>query len=74
MSETLTEFEARRQARMQAITTEEIAKEIEDIVDHMSSTDIMAVPGVYELLSEYLNNEAIENILDADELGEDDAP
>lgn len=61
-----------RAARIAAITTDEMTTAIEDLVDGMTSADILAVPGVYELLSEYLNNEAIDHILDSEDLDEDD--
>lgn len=41
------------------VTTEEFAKALELLVDEMSSEEILATPGAYEVFSEALNNEAI---------------
>jgi hypothetical protein len=33
---------------------------LEDIVSEMASIELLAIPGVYEIVSEYLNNEVLD--------------
>jgi len=49
----------------EAVTTDEFEKALNEIIDGMTGADFIAIPGVYELVSEYLNNSAIERALDA---------
>lgn len=42
------------------ITTAEFDHALSDILDTMSGEQFMAIPGVYEVVSEHLNNEALD--------------
>ena len=42
------------------ITTEEFDHALSDILDKMTGEQIMAIPGVYEVVSEEFNNEALD--------------
>lgn len=41
------------------VTDDQFADALEQLVDEMSAGDLFAIPGVYEALSEALNNEAL---------------
>jgi hypothetical protein len=47
-------------AKKDEVTTEEFDAALEILVDEMSGAQILAAPGAYEVLSEALNNEAID--------------
>ncbi len=55
------------------ITGEEMYEAIADITHAMSTDELLSIPGVWEVLSEHLNNEAIEAILADKGISEDDA-
>ena len=42
------------------VTQEQFDAALEELVDAMSTAELLSTPGVYEALSEALNNEAIE--------------
>ena len=42
------------------ITTAEFDHALSDILDEMSGEQILAVPGVYEAVSEHFNNETLD--------------
>ncbi len=41
------------------ITTEEFNRALSDILDKMTGEQFMTIPGVYEIVSEHFNNEAL---------------
>ena len=41
------------------ITTEEFDHALSDILDKMTGEQFMAIPGVYEIVSEHFNNETL---------------
>lgn len=43
-----------------AMTDSDFASILHDLVDTMSAAQILATPGVYEMLSDYFNNEVVE--------------
>ena len=45
------------------ITDDMFHEEMVDIIKHMSSGEILAVPGVHECMREELNNQVLENLL-----------
>lgn len=56
-----------------AITNDEMYEAIADLVHEMPVDGLLSIPGVWEVLSEHLNNEAVVAILDAKGISEDDA-
>jgi hypothetical protein len=62
----------KRAARLRSITTDEMHEAIEELVGAMSTADLLSIPGIYEILADEMNNEAIDLILEAEGLGEDD--
>lgn len=42
------------------VSHEEFVEALEELIDEMSGTEILATPGAYEVLSEALNNKAID--------------
>jgi hypothetical protein len=42
------------------VTQEEFDKALEVILDDASGSELLAIPGLYEVVSEHFNNEAIE--------------
>ena len=46
------------------ITTEEFDHALSDILDKMTGEQVMAIPGVYEVVSEHFNNEALDLALE----------
>lgn len=42
------------------VTQEEFDKALEVILDDASGSELLAIPGLYEIVSEYYNNEAID--------------
>ncbi len=45
---------------MSDVTQEQFDAALVELLDGMSGADLLALPGVYEVVSEALNNEAIE--------------
>lgn len=43
------------------ITTEEFDQGLQEIIESESAASFLTIPGVYEILSEYYNNEVISN-------------
>jgi hypothetical protein len=41
------------------VTTEQFDAELIDLVDGMSGEQLLAIPGIYEILSEELNNDVL---------------
>jgi hypothetical protein len=58
---------------LEEITGEEMYSAIADLVSGMPADELLSIPGVWEVLSEHFNNEAIEAILIAKGVPEDDA-
>ena len=56
---------------LENVTTEEFDEALEELVDGMSGAELLQTPGVYEVLSEALNNEAIKLALEIREAKED---
>jgi hypothetical protein len=46
--------------RYDEITQDEFKSLIEDVANEMGIAQVLAIPGVYEIVSEYLNNAALE--------------
>ena len=46
--------------RYDEITQDEFKSLIEDVANEMDIAQVLAIPGVYEIVSEYLNNAALE--------------
>jgi hypothetical protein len=42
------------------VTQEEFDKALEAILDDASGSELLAIPGLYEVVSEHFNNEAID--------------
>ena len=53
-----------RAERIARLSTTDISNALENLVGEMSPEEILATPGVYEVLSEALHNEAIDAALD----------
>lgn len=53
--------------RAAPVTTEEFDAALTEILDQASAYELLQIPGLYEVVSEYYNNEAIKNALDARE-------
>lgn len=49
-----------KNAKQKPITNQEFDQAIEELLDEMSTSEILGVPGAYEMFSEELNNEAID--------------
>ncbi len=50
----------KRKPKAKPVTTEEFDRALEALVEEMTPAEILSTPGVYEALSEALNNEAID--------------
>ena len=46
------------------ITTEEFDHALSDLLDKLTGEQFMAIPGVYEVVSEHFNNEALNLVAD----------
>ncbi len=46
------------------VTTEEFDHALSDILDKMTGEQFMAIPGIYEVVSEHFNNEALDLALE----------
>ncbi len=46
------------------VTHDEFVFALTELVEEMSADEILAVPGIYEVLSEHLNNEAIKRAVE----------
>jgi hypothetical protein len=46
------------------VTTEMFAKKLEELVGKLSTAELMAMPGFYEIASEELNNEVLKELED----------
>lgn len=44
------------------VTTEEFDEALEKILDEQSGAALLAVPGVYEVVSEHYNNDVIDRV------------
>ena len=55
------------------VTQAEFDAALEEVVGEMSAGRLLAIPGVYEVLAEALNNEAIAQAKRRREVDEDDA-
>ena len=49
------------------VTTEQFDAILEEIVGKMSAGALLAIPGVYEVLSEELNNEVLQRLEETDD-------
>ena len=49
------------------ITDEMFNKELDDVVNNLSTSELLAIPGIYEILREELNNEVLANICEQTE-------
>lgn len=45
-----------------SITQEEFDEKLEEIIGRMTTDQLMAIPGFYEVVSEELNNEVLEEL------------
>jgi hypothetical protein len=46
------------------ITDEMFSEKLEEILDEGSASDLLAIPGIYEIVSEHFNNDVIERLVD----------
>ncbi len=44
------------------ISNEEFDRKLEEILDKMTGGQLLAIPGLYEVVSEFLNNKVIEEL------------
>jgi hypothetical protein len=55
---------AKRKIKPTDVTHDEFVFALTEIVDEMSADELLAIPGIYEALSEHLNNEAIKRAVE----------
>lgn len=58
-----------KRAKRKPLTQEEFDNGLIYVLEGMTTEEVMAIPGVYEAVSEALNNEAIEAALEMREVG-----
>lgn len=46
------------------ISTEEFDAALTELLDEASTSELLSIPGIYEIVSEHFNNEAIKLALD----------
>lgn len=61
----MTRDPAKEAALIASITTEEMESAIHDLAFEDGTEILLAIPGVWELVAEHYNNEAIERVLEA---------
>jgi len=54
-----------------SVSNEVFDKTLENIIDCMTGKELLSIPGIYEILSEELNNNVLEEIAEKEEGDED---